>query len=102
MAEEIKNDGVRNEEEFYKSLKDKLEHNHNFPEDYLFKFIFQNDSPKLIELYQVFDGMKYTISTRESKQQKYMSATIQAFVLSADHVIELYKKAGNIEGIMML
>ncbi|MDO5616703.1 MAG: DUF493 domain-containing protein, partial [Cruoricaptor ignavus] len=54
-------------EEFYISLKEKLEENHNFPEDYLYKFIFPNDNLKLTELYQVFDKIQYTISTRESK-----------------------------------
>lgn len=102
MIEEFDDQSIRQEKDFYASLKEQLETNHNFPEDYLFKFIFLNDQSKLTELYQVFDGIKYTISTRDSKNQKYLSASIQAFVLSADHVIELYKKAANIEGIMML
>lgn len=37
----------RNAEEFYSSLKEKLEENHQFPEEYLFKFIFPNDNEKL-------------------------------------------------------
>ena len=32
-----------NPEEFYKSLKEKLEEQHNFPEEYLFKFIVTSD-----------------------------------------------------------
>lgn len=91
-----------NTEEFYKSLKQKLEDNHNFPEDYLFKFIFPNENTKLIELYQIFDQIKYTISTRESKNGKYISASIQAFVLDADQVIDIYQKVSGIEGIVML
>lgn len=89
-------------EEFYLSLKAKLEENHNFPEDYLFKFIFPNDNLKLTELYQIFDRIKYTISTRESKNGKYISASMLAFVLDADQVIELYKKVSAIEGVIML
>ena len=87
---------------FYESLKTKLEENHNFPEDYLYKFIFPNDNLKLTELYQIFDKIKYTISTRESKNGKYISASILAFVLDADQVIELYKKVAEIEGVLML
>lgn len=89
-------------EEFYRSLKEKLEENHNFPEDYLYKFIFPNEHTKLIELYQAFDKVKYTISTRESKNAKYLSASITAFVLDANHVVELYKKVSEIEGVIML
>lgn len=91
-----------NQEEFYESLKLKLDENHNFPEDYLYKFIFPNDNLKLTELYQVFDQLKYTISTRESKNGKYMSATILAFVMDSNQVIDLYKKVGKIEGVVML
>ena len=92
----------KNPEEFYLSLKTKLEENHNFPEDYLFKFIFPNDNLKLTELYQIFDKIKYTISTRESKNGKYISASILAFVMDADQVIELYKKVAEIDGVVML
>lgn len=91
-----------NAEEFYISLKAKLEENHNFPEDYLYKFIFPNDNLKLTELYQIFDKIKYTISTRESKNGKYISASILAFVIDADQVIDLYKKVAEIEGVIML
>lgn len=92
----------QNPQEFYESLKTKLEGNHNFPEDYLYKFIFPNENTKLTELYQVFDQIKYTISTRESKNGKYISASILAFVMDADQVINLYKKVAEIEGVVML
>lgn len=91
-----------NPTDFYESLKTKLEENHYFPEDYLYKFIFPNDNLKLTELYQIFDQIKYTISTRESKNGKYISASILAFVMDADQVIELYKKVSEIEGVVML
>lgn len=92
----------RNPEEFYTSLKKNLEENHNFPEDFLFKFIFPNDNDKLTELYQVFDETQYTISTRESKNGKYISASITAFVLDSNQVINLYKAVSKIEGMIML
>ena len=91
-----------NPEDFYKSFREKLEENHNFPEDYLYKFIFPNDNAKMTDLYQIFDKIKYTISTRESKNGKYISASILAFVLDADQVIDLYKKVAQIEGVVML
>ncbi|MEC5394396.1 DUF493 family protein [Bergeyella sp. RCAD1439] len=98
LDQSIKNDP----EAFYASLKTKLEENHNFPEDYLYKFIFPNENAKLTELYQIFDKIDYTISTRESKNGKYISASIQAFVMDADQVINLYKKVAEIDGVVML
>ena len=93
---------INNPEEFYTSLKEKLEASHNFPEDYLFKFIVINEESKITEIYRVFDGMKFTLSTRDSKNAKYTSLNINAFVLDAEQVIEIYKSVGKIEGVMML
>lgn len=89
-------------EEFYASLKEKLENNHDFPEDYLFKFIIPTDEAKLTEIYKVFDGIKFTMSNRESKNGKYTACNINAFVLDADQVIEIYKQVGKIENVMLL
>lgn len=91
-----------NPDHFYASLKEKLETNHNFPEDYLFKFIILNEEKKITEIYRVFDDMKFTLSSKESKNAKYVSLTINAFVLDADQVISIYKKVGEIEGVMSL
>lgn len=90
-------------EEFYKKLKINLEENHNFPENYLYKFILSNsDSEKLSELYQVFDGLEYSITTKESSNKKYIGVSISCFVLDANQVIKLYQEVGKIEGIIML
>ena len=92
----------QNTEDFYISLKSKLEENHNFPEDYLYKFIILNDSEKLTEIYKVFDQLKYSITTRESSNGKYISCSIQCFVLDADQVIFLYREVAKIEGVIMI
>jgi len=79
-----------NPEDFYKSLKEKLEQQHNFPEEYLFKFIITSNSEKITEILKVFDNGKYT------------SVSINCFVLDADQVIDIYKKVAEIENVMML
>lgn len=91
-----------NAEAFYASLKEKLDQNHQFPEEYLFKFIFPNDNEKLSEIYRIFDGLQYTINTRESVNGKYISTSIQAFVMDADQVINLYQEVQKIEGMVAL
>lgn len=90
------------QEEFYKKLKINLEENHQFPENYLYKFILPNDSEKLTEIYQVFDGLEYSISTKESGKGNYISCSISCFVLDAQQVINIYQKVGEIEGVIML
>jgi len=89
-------------EEFYASLKEKLEETHNFPEEYLFKFIIPNDSAKLTEIYKVFDGLQHTLSNRDSKNGKYVSVSVNSFVLDADQVVKIYQEVSVIEGVMML
>ena len=91
-----------NPEDFYASLKEKLEATHDFPQDYLFKFIITNEESKQTEIYRVFDKVKYTLSTKDSKNGKYTSLTMNAFVLDADQVISIYKEVGKISGVMML
>lgn len=89
-------------EEFYASLKTKLEEQHNFPEEYLFKFILPNDQKKIMQVYKIFDDTKNTITNRDSKNSKYTSLNISAFMMDAAQVIQKYQEAGKIESIMML
>ncbi|WP_262152483.1 DUF493 domain-containing protein [Chryseobacterium foetidum] len=91
-----------NPEDFYESLKQKLEDNHDFPEDYLFKFIIPTDQAKLTEIYKVFDGIKFTLGNRESKNGKYTACNINAFVLDADQVVRIYKEVSKIEEVILL
>ena len=53
-----------NPEDFYISLKEKLEATHDFPGDYLFKFIVTNDELKHTEIYRVFDDVKFSLNTK--------------------------------------
>lgn len=102
MLNIIGEEGEKNPEEFYASLKEKLEATHNFPEDYLYKFIITNDESKHTEIFRVFDDIKFTLQTRDSKNGKYTSISINAFVLDADQVIKIYKEVGKISGVIML
>lgn len=89
-------------EVFYTSLKEKLEQTHNFPEDYLYKFIITNEQSKVTDIYRVFDGVKFTMTSKDSKNGKYTSLSINAFVLDADQVIKIYKEVSLIDGVIML
>ncbi|WKS94867.1 DUF493 domain-containing protein [Riemerella columbina] len=102
MIEVFEDEQGQSPEQFYASLKEKLNEVHQFPTEYLFKFIIPNDAAKLTEIYKVFDETQNTVSTRESKNGKYISASIQAFVLDSEQVINLYKAVEKIDGVMML
>ena len=102
MINIVDNQENLNPEDFYASLKEKPEATHDFPQDYLFKFIITNEESKQTEIYRVFDNVKYTLSTKDSKNGKYTSLTMNAFVLDADQVISIYKEVGKISGVMML
>lgn len=102
MINIIDNQEQTNPDDFYASLKEKLEATHDFPEDYLFKFIITNQESRHTEIYRVFDGIKFTLNTRESKNGKYTSISINAFVLDAEQVINIYREVGKIPGVMML
>lgn len=89
-------------EEFYEVLKTRLEATHDFPEKYLFKFIIPNDHSKLTDIFKSFDGTEYSTTNKESKNGKYISVNINAFVLDANQVVKIYKEIGKIEGVLML
>lgn len=89
-------------EEFYKKFKTRLEENHDFPQTYIFKFVIESDKGKLTEIHQIFDELHHTFRSKESSNGKYVSCTFSTFVLSADQVIDIYKKVAQIEGVVML
>ncbi len=98
----LEQNSAKDPEEFYASLHEKLSETHDFPEDYVYKFIIPSSEQKLTEIYRVFDGIKTTFSNKESKNGKYTSITVNAFVLDANQVITIYKEVGKIEGVIML
>lgn len=89
-------------EEFYKRFRKQLEESVSFPSDYRYKFIVTSDNKKLAEVQRVFDGMRPNVSSKESKNGKYTSLTIQVYMLDAESVIEKYKQVSKVEGVMML
>lgn len=88
-------------ETFYKELKIKLENQHSFPMVYMFKFIVPNDNHKLALVEALF-GPESQVGIRKSKTGKFISVTGKEVMTDADSVIDRYKKAETIEGIVSL
>lgn len=85
-----------NEEE--QVFKEQLEGTHTFPGPYIFKFIVKHEQQKEVE--SLVKGGK--ISLKPSSGNKYVSVTIHANMETSDEIIEVYKKAKKIKGIISL
>lgn len=87
---------------FYAKLKTQLEETTEFPALYMYKFIVPSSDEKIKEVHQIFDNLGAIIDTKKSSKGTYTSVTITANMKSADAVIEKYKEASTIEGIISL
>jgi len=84
----------------YNGLREKLQDT-KFPSLYMFKFIILNDISLLAQVEKLtFDPT--TISSKLSKNGKYISITIKEYKNSIDEIIDVYMKAEEIEGIISL
>ncbi len=81
------------------NFKQKLDQNHTWPDNYMFKFIVPTARTK--DVLDLFDK-KDTISTRESKNGKYICVTAKRTVKSSDEVLDVYEKASLIKGVFPL
>ena len=93
----------QNPEEFYKKLKEQLYDTALWPSEYLYKFIVPTDKEKVRAIEFLFDNLGAVITTKESKNGKYTSVSINVQMKNPEAVIEKYKAVGeNIEGVISL
>lgn len=88
--------------EFYKKLKAQLEDTTNFPSDYMYKFIVPSSGNQVSEVQDIFNNTGAVIKTKKSKTGKYVSVSIIIKLNDANTVIDYYKKAEKIKGIISL
>ncbi|MCO6499848.1 MAG: DUF493 family protein [Vicingus serpentipes] len=89
------------QKEFYDSLKQKLNEQAEFPHLYMFKFIIPADNKKLALVEALFSDAAQ-VTTRQSSTNKFISITAKELMMNADEIIDIYKKAERIEGIISL
>lgn len=82
-------------------FRQKLIETSSFPSVYMFKFIVASENRKIALVENMFEP-EADIHTKESANGKYTSITAKQVVVSADEVIEVYKKAAEIKGIIFL
>lgn len=92
----------KNPDDFYDRFRKQLDERHDFPGNYMFKFIIPTGDKNIALLHKIFDHGGASFVMRESKNGKYTSVTVTLYVPDSISVIEYYKEAGKIKDIMML
>lgn len=85
----------------FSSLREKLENSGDWPRVYFFKFIVPSDNKKLALVEALF-GPEAQVSLKQSSKGNFVSVSAKELMLNADGVIERYKAAAEIEGLMAL
>ena len=75
-----------------------LDEQNAWPAEYLFKFIVPSD--RVEDVRRLFGQIP--ISIRESKRGRYMSVSATMLVHSSDEIEAVYRKAGEIPGLIAL
>ena len=89
-------------EDPFASLLAKLEESGPWPMNYLFKFILKSgEKEKQKELRSFFKG-NVSLALKESSGGKYLSVSVTAKMDSPQAVIEVYRKASEIEGLISI
>jgi len=79
-------------------FKEKLDDVHDFPTVFMFKFIVTEDRKNDVQA--LFP--KHELVFKPSSKGKYISVTAKVMMPSSDKVIEVYKAASEIQGLISL
>ncbi len=85
----------------YDELRKKLSSSFQFPSVYMYKFICKSNHQTIALIENMFDE-DAEILQRPSNKGNYYSITVKKVVIDVEEVINIYKRAGLIEGVMVL
>ncbi len=88
-------------EERLLQLKAALEQSFLAPDVYMFKFIVPANNEMLARVMALFDASA-VINSKPSSEGKYISVTARETMLSVEAIVEKYRKAFTIEGLIAL
>jgi uncharacterized protein len=88
-------------EEELTNFRKKLEETMSFPSVYMFKFIIESGHRNLALVENLFEAGT-DILTKESRHGKYISVTAKQVVIDAEEIIQVYRRALQIKGVMFL
>jgi|TARA_Y100000385_G_C13075546_1_gene631249 uncharacterized protein len=84
----------------YAKLREQLELN-TWPDVYMFKFIVPNQSDLVARVTALFDEAA-ELKFRPSKNDKYISIGAKEMMLNVESIINKYKQAAEIDGLVAL
>ncbi|MEX2595849.1 MAG: DUF493 domain-containing protein [Salibacteraceae bacterium] len=85
----------------YDGLLAQLQKHKEWPSVFLFKFIIPNDNKKLALTQSLF-GEEAQVTINKSRTGKYLSVSAKELMLNPESIIERYKSAGKIKGLIAL
>ena len=91
-----------NPKEFYNRFHSQLEASQNWPGLYMFKFIVKSKSFQIEKLKNLFNNPQKEVSLVNSSKNTYQSLTIKIQMASPDEVIDIYKKVGQFDDVLIL
>lgn len=89
------------DQEFESRLAERLNEHHRWPVVFPFKFIITNDQTLLDQTRALFSE-NAEVRTKPSRNGKYISVTGKEVMVSAEAVLEVYRNAAKIQGIIAL
>lgn len=86
--------------DMYDKLREQLELQ-DWPDIFMFKFIVPNEPEKIALVTALFDEAT-DLRMQPSKNEKYISIGAKELMMDVDSIIDKYKSASKIEGIISL
>lgn len=83
-------------------IKQTLDAHHNWPSVYMFKFIVPSDNEKIAKVEALFNSNTAELKMSQSKKGNYTSITAKEVMTNSDKVLDCYREAAKIEGLMAL
>jgi len=91
-----------NPKKFYERFHGQLEASQDWPGLYMFKFIVKSKSLQVEKLKKLFDNSQKEVSLVNSSKNTFQSLTIKIQMASPDEVIDIYKKVGKMNEVIIL
>lgn len=88
-------------EQELKNFKEKILETTTFPSVYMYKFIVPSENRSIALVESLFEP-ETDIHTKESGNGKYTSITGMQVVVNVEEIMDVYKKASTIKGILFL
>ncbi|MGB2475994.1 MAG: DUF493 family protein [Flavobacteriaceae bacterium] len=91
-----------NSEDFYSRFHEQLLVSQDWPGNYLFKFIVRSGEDSQSALVALFNHLETKITHKASSKKTYVSISVLVKMHNPMEVINLYKAANKIKGVITL